>query len=310
MNNYLLSIVAPIKNENKYIEKLISTFLEIDDERVELLLSDNYSDDGTFEKIKSKKIPNVHVFRPDKDLTPFENHKYAINKSSGEFIFPLGGDDYLSPTCVKLILEKIKPGKIIIPIVRTFDDQSGETILISNTKQEIELLFNENHNFDIKKYLHRINYDELIFNVCEKKLLKHLLLIRPNTVETFATWSNIFLFSGIHLSQVEFIDCVLLNKRYNKVYDKSTFSIDQKYNETSIYRKSINAIYNTYVFYSTKRQLLQSIHLSFLNRYAVGHYDKGNPDIRIKKFLVFSPVLMILISPVIFIKNFLKKFFV
>ena len=33
MNNYLLSIVAPIKNEKKYIEKLISTFLEIDDER-------------------------------------------------------------------------------------------------------------------------------------------------------------------------------------------------------------------------------------------------------------------------------------
>ena len=307
MSGYLLSIVAPVKNEVKYIEELTSTFLEVDDERVELVISDNFSDDGTFEKVKCINNPNIRVLRPEKALTPFDNHKYAIQQSSGEFVFPLGGDDYISPSCISIILDKLQPGKIIVPIIRCFEDKSYRTIQNTNTKQQIELLFNDKGLFDIRRYLGRINYDELIFNVCEKKLLNHLNSIRPNTVETFATWANIFLFSNINLDQVEFVDCVLLNKRYGKIYDKSAFGVDQGYNKTTIYTKSVNAIYNIFIFYSMKRDLMQSVYLSLFNRYAVGYYNQDFPDKKIKKMLSISPFLMVLGYPILVIRNYFKN---
>ena len=45
--NYLLSIIVPIRNESAYIEKLIDSFAKINDSRVELLISDNHSDDAS-----------------------------------------------------------------------------------------------------------------------------------------------------------------------------------------------------------------------------------------------------------------------
>jgi len=303
----LLSLVVPVKNEVNYIDDLVSSFLEVDDKRVELVISDNISDDGTFEKISSITCDDIRVFRPKESLSPFDNHKFALSQAQGQFVFPLGGDDYISPDCLKYILDILKPGRIVVPVTRCFKDKTNETIQLTNTKQQIELLFNKSGVFDIGYYLKRINYDELIFNICEKKLLNDLFLIKPNTVETFATWSNIFLFFGFSIDNIDFVDSELLSKRYCKTYSNSTFSIDQGYSTSTIYEKSLSAIYNAFVFFSVNKAAKESLLLLFSNRYAVGYYKKDNPNIKVRKLLAFSPLFMIIIYPLIVLRNLSRK---
>ncbi len=305
-DNYLLSIVAPIRNERHYIETLIESFSRINDPRVELLISDNYSDDDSYEFVCQEKVDNLKIVRPSERLTPFDNHIYAIKKSSGKYVFPVGGDDYISPECVKLILDKLRPGIVLIPILRCFDDITGVTISMTNIENEVMAFF-PNNKFSIASYLKYINYDQLVFVVCEKNALDHLKYIEPNTVETFATWSNMFVFSEKELKEVVFMDCILMHKRYNKCHMSSTFTNDQGYCRTTIFSKSINSIYNTIIYARATKNITHVFCLLFFNRYAVGYYKKGECDKKVSKLLALSPIYMVGLSPFIIVRNLITR---
>ena len=303
-NSPLLSIVAPIRNESSYILELINSFSKINDSRVELLISDNWSNDGSYEIIINNSFANIKVVRPESRLSPFDNHIFAINQSSGRYIFPVGGDDYISPECIKLILEELRTGVIIVPKLRSFDDKSRKTIEITNLEKDV-LRFYDKDKFSVRRYLKFINYDQLIFIVCDRKMLSHLIYIKLNTLETFASWSNIFVFSGVKLRDIVFIDFVLMNKRYNKQYLSSTFANEQ-YTKSSIFVKSINSIYNTFLFLKKTRDSMQTFYLLFFNRYAEGYYSKNMPTHKVRRLLTFSPIFMIILSPFLIIKNIIK----
>ena len=58
-------------------------------------------------------------------------------------------------------------------------------------------------------------------------MLNHLNYIKPNTIESFAVWSNLFVFSKVKIKNIKFIDSVLMHKRYNKSYNSAGFANDQ-----------------------------------------------------------------------------------
>jgi glycosyltransferase involved in cell wall biosynthesis len=301
-DNYLLSIVAPIRNERHYIEALIESFSRINDPRVELLISDNYSDDDSYEFVCQEKVDNLKIVRPSERLTPFDNHIYAIKKSSGKYVFPVGGDDYISAECIKLILDKLKPGIVLIPILRCFDDITGKTIDLTNTENDISLFFH-NNQFSVANYLKFINYDQLIFNVCEREKLNHLQYIKPNTIETFAIWSNIFIFADMKLENIVFMDYILMHKRYNKSCKSATFADDQQYGTTGIFIKYIHSIYNTIIYLRMAKNKIQTFYLLFFNRYAVGCYNEKHPNKKVKRLLTLAPVYMLLLSPFLILRR-------
>tara|TARA_B110000008_G_scaffold276792_1_gene316745 strand:- start:330 stop:1250 length:921 start_codon:yes stop_codon:yes gene_type:complete len=300
----LLSIIAPIRNESSYILELINSFYKINDERVELVISDNHSNDGSFELIKDKAAFNIKVVRPDFQLSPFDNHVFALNQSSGKFIFPVGGDDYISPDCIKEILDKLRPGVIVIPRLRSFDNKSGETIKIANKQEDVICFFKT--KFSIRRYLKYINYDELIFVVCERKMLNHLNYIKPNTLETFASWSNLFLFHKSSINDIVFLESILLNKRYNKDNLSASFADDQ-YGSISMLSKSLDSIINTFIYFKDTKDGMQTLSLLFSNRYVIGYYNHKTPKILVRKLITFSPVVMFFISPFLDLKRRFKS---
>jgi glycosyltransferase involved in cell wall biosynthesis len=301
----LLSIIAPIRNEREYIFELIASFSKINDQRVELLISDNHSDDGSYEAIKNTEFENIKIVKPKYRLSPFDNHIFALNQSSGDFIFPVGGDDYITPEVVKLVIEELKPNKIIIPKLRSFDDSSGKTIEMTNLKKDV-IRFFENDSFSIIRYLKFINYDQLIFIVCERKMLNHLYYIKPNTIEAFAVWSNLFVFSKASLKNIKFIDSVLMHKRYNKTYNSAGFADDQ-YATIPMHARSFYSIFNSFLYFKRTKNALQTFYLLFFNRYAVGFYSKNNSTQKVSKLLTFSPIIMFMLSPFLIVKNYSKQ---
>lgn len=300
----LLSIIAPIRNEREYILELISSFSKLNDQRVELLISDNHSDDGSYEAIKNTSVKNIKIVKPKCRLSPFDNHIFALNQSAGQYIFPVGGDDYISHEVVNQVIKELNPNKIIIPKLRSFDDYSGKTIEITNLKKDVFQFF-ENDRFSIVRYLRFINYDQLIFVVCDRKMLNHLNYIKPNTIESFAVWSNLFVFSKVKIQNIKFIDSVLMHKRYNKSYNSAGFANDQYANIPMLLR-SFYSIFNSFLYFKKTKNVLQTFYLLFFNRYAVGFYNNKNPTQKITKLLTFSPIIMLILSPLLIIKNYLK----
>jgi glycosyltransferase involved in cell wall biosynthesis len=307
-DSYLLSIVAPIRNERNYISELIDSFAKINDSRVELLISDNHSDDGSLELVNSISVKNVNIVQPESRLSPFNHHVYAIKESSGKYVYPVGGDDYISADCIKLILKELRPGVIVIPQLRCFDDDSRKTIEVTNLENDVESFF-PNGKFSISNYLKFINYDQLIFIVCEKSMLDHLHYIKPNSLERFASWSNIFVFSGKHLNDIVFIGSVLMHKRYNKKYLSSTFTVDQGYKQNAILDKPINGIYNSLIYLKKSRNITQTLQLLFFNRYVFGYYSKKNQQQKVRKLLAFSPIAMVVLSPILILKKLWTLFY-
>ncbi|MGX1983412.1 glycosyltransferase involved in cell wall biosynthesis [Thermolongibacillus altinsuensis] len=93
----IISICIPTYNRQKEIEKsIISIVSQINDERVEIIVSDNASTDSTQEIVRfySKKYKNIKYVRNEQNLGSERNIINALNQASGTYILLHGDDDY------------------------------------------------------------------------------------------------------------------------------------------------------------------------------------------------------------------------
>ena len=122
-----LSIIIPIKNEYPYICELLNELVPLNRDDTEVIISDNYSDDGTWEYIQ-KFQDHIVIIRPENSCTPFENHLNALKHAKGEYIFPMGGDDLITKSAIGIVIPHLKDNKIVIGQIKCFDDKTGKTI--------------------------------------------------------------------------------------------------------------------------------------------------------------------------------------
>lgn len=108
----LLTIAIPTYNSIQYlprvVESIIFNSIDIDTDLIEVLISDNYSQDGTFEYLQTHPLPrNFHVSRNSSNLGfAFQIHK-LIDLSQGKFLWTLGSQDFLNPGGLQSILEEL-----------------------------------------------------------------------------------------------------------------------------------------------------------------------------------------------------------
>ncbi len=101
--NKLLTIAIPTFNRKDYLEiALKSIYCQID-ERVEILVSDNCSEDGTQELI-ANKYAQIKYYRNERNIG-MGNFKRCYDRAEGDFILLLGDDDLVVEGMLKRILE-------------------------------------------------------------------------------------------------------------------------------------------------------------------------------------------------------------
>lgn len=285
MNNYLLSIIVPIKNEIHYLKDLLFEISLIDAHDVEVIISDNYSDDGSWEFLSGKNSI-IKLVRPEKSCSPFENHKYALSKATGKYIYPMGGDDIFLAKSLDKILPLLKKHENIIVIgrVKTFKDVTNEITGVTNNPNTIKSFF-VNDIFSIKKYLLYVNYDEMIFSFVPRNKQEFMNKLDPINYETFAVWSNFYNFHERSMQEIYFIDEVVMMKRYFKQHESGNFTLDQGMSKSSNnIRKFKGTIKNILNFMKICFDLKIFFYLMFYNRQAIGSYGKRrvySPFIRV-----------------------------
>lgn len=110
----LLTICIPTWNREKCLRMSLERFdnqiHDVEDGELELIVSDNASDDHTPEVVEmfiQKGLPIIYN-RNNENLGPDGNFLKCMHLAKGKYIFLLGDDDFLRPNALRTILDNLK----------------------------------------------------------------------------------------------------------------------------------------------------------------------------------------------------------
>ncbi|CAI8927665.1 glycosyltransferase [Pseudomonas sp. fls2-241-R2A-110] len=94
----LVSVVVPSYNHAKYISKAVDSILRQGFADFELLISDDMSQDNSWDVISGFDDPRIRSFKQEKNLGPVGNLVFLIKQARGKYIALLNSDDAWYPS--------------------------------------------------------------------------------------------------------------------------------------------------------------------------------------------------------------------
>jgi glycosyltransferase involved in cell wall biosynthesis len=107
-----ISIVIPTRNRGYYLNYCIKTCLACEDAELEVIVSDNDSQDNTREIVGDFKDPRVRYFNTGKSVSMRQNFEFALSHATGDYVIFIGDDDGVLKNGMKVlrgILKKYAP---------------------------------------------------------------------------------------------------------------------------------------------------------------------------------------------------------
>lgn len=98
-NNQKITVVVPCYNVEKYIERCIESILKQTYKNIEIILIDDFSNDGTKKIIQNyvKKFKNIRAIYNNKNFRQGYSRNVAIRSTKTEYISFVDSDDWLEP---------------------------------------------------------------------------------------------------------------------------------------------------------------------------------------------------------------------
>lgn len=154
MNKYLISIVIPTKNRQKYCIEVVKQIISLGLEGIEIVIQDNSDDNRLKEKIQVINSGNIIYNYHGGILSFVDNFSEAVSLATGEYVCMIGDDDGILPNIIEVTkfakesqLDAIVPGLNAVyfwpsnnPII--INGENGYLCLsyIKNTYKEIDCL--------------------------------------------------------------------------------------------------------------------------------------------------------------------------
>lgn len=314
--NVKLSIILPVFNELEYIEQCIASLQSNESKEFEVIISDNHSDDGTYEILKSIDDNRFIIIRPNTKLSPHHHHWFAFNHCKGDYVYNCGGDDYFEDGIIDQVLPYLKNDKVCIGQLRSFNDADGSTMSIRNESEFLRKKIFFNDNF-INNFLNQISHDEIMFAFVPRKFLQYAHNFNGNPFEGSSyPWVAFLLYSHKNIiDELVYLDQIIIHKRYNQAYSAQNYTKDS-YNTfySKLYvAKSINSIKNCFIYFYYKYDFIGFLKLLFLNRSMErpitlkgGFMGQGKYG---QRRWYLGPIFMLLLAPVLDISRILKNIF-
>lgn len=108
-NDYKVSVIIPIYNAEKYIEKNLNHILNQTYKNIEIILVDDGSIDESTKICKKLERDNdkIKLFCK-KNGGPSSARNFGLNNCSGELVFFCDSDDYIDPAAIENLVELYK----------------------------------------------------------------------------------------------------------------------------------------------------------------------------------------------------------
>jgi len=104
-NNYLLSIIIPTRNRQKYCKAAVSQILDHHWDNVEVCVQDNSEDDSLREWVNSLHTDKVVYNYHPGTLSFVDNFSEAVSLAHGDYLCMIGDDDGVLPSILNLTAE-------------------------------------------------------------------------------------------------------------------------------------------------------------------------------------------------------------
>lgn len=124
----LVTIGIPTYNRlDSYLKEAISSALNQTYKNVEIIVSDNCSNDNTEAFFKSISDSRLRYFRQNQNIGPINNYNYCLKQANGDYFLLLHDDDLIDEDFVEICMECANNAKdygIIRSGIRLIDDRS------------------------------------------------------------------------------------------------------------------------------------------------------------------------------------------
>lgn len=179
-SNVLLSVIIPIYNCEKYIDKCLSSFLDSNNENFEIILINDGSTDKSLSICKkySKTDKRIKLFSFSNSGPSVARNK-GIEKANGKYIFFCDGDDYVSTEEFKNVLIQLEEKDYDLYIFNSCYEGSKEGKYI-----EDDIGFQDDSDIDeLHKYMYAIRISAPWKKIyCTKVLKEHNVLFPENRI--------------------------------------------------------------------------------------------------------------------------------
>jgi glycosyltransferase involved in cell wall biosynthesis len=95
------SIVMPTRSHAQFLPKALQSALGQSHDDFEIVVSDNWSTDGTADVVHSYASPRIRYFRPERPLPLAKNFEYGLSRATGEYVTFLSDDDAFVPNLIE-----------------------------------------------------------------------------------------------------------------------------------------------------------------------------------------------------------------
>lgn len=136
MKQSLVSVIIACKNTSKYFEQCLISIEDQTYKNIEIIVVDNFSNDGTFE-IAKKHTKKAYQLGPERS-TQFN---FGFTKAEGKYIYRIGPDYVLEPDVISKCVNKAEEG---YDALATHNRSKGDSIWAQVRYYERESYRNDN----------------------------------------------------------------------------------------------------------------------------------------------------------------------
>lgn len=213
-----VSLIVPIYNTEKYLEKCINSLINQSLKDIEIILINDGSPDNSDKVIKKFKDKRIKYIKKENEGIG-KTRNLGIESATGEYLAFVDSDDYLSEHFCEYMYEKATKDKCDLVICDFFQD------IEPNILQKIK--FNSFSDTNLKKTPELINNINL--GPCNKLYKKEL----------FENKNNRFV-ENLKYEDAPFVIRMLLSaKKIGKVNDYLTYYVIHENSETTVRDKRI-----------------------------------------------------------------------
>ena len=224
MRDIFLSIVVPIYNAEKYLDRLINSVLDQNLDSFELILINDGSKDNSLDVMKKySKNKNIKIIdKPNSGVSSTRN--LGIKTARGKYITFIDSDDYYRENSLNKVVNKIKrESELVVFSAKYINEKNEESDLFlqKNTFKKID------NNYGIDGYIFGDN--ESIYGNCIWNKIYNLEIIKKNNISFYEnqTIAEDLLFNIEYFQCISNIQTVSISV-YNYCYNSN--SITRSYN--------------------------------------------------------------------------------
>lgn len=109
----MISVIIPIYNAELYIEDALNSVFSQTYSDVECILVDDCGSDSSMDIINRMIADSAHkdkvrIIRQEKNSGPAAARNIGLRAAKGDYIFFMDSDDYITPECLELHLQKLE----------------------------------------------------------------------------------------------------------------------------------------------------------------------------------------------------------